>query len=260
MIFCFSGTGNSRWVASQLSEHFQDTNYPIGEYERTESPLIPEFELKPDEKIGFVLPIHSWGIPPIVTKFIADMQLKGYNNQLVYCIMTCGDECGYADRMFHEAIEARGMTCRHLYSVAMPNSYICLPGFDVDVKELQVKKMEQLRIDLPKLISAIKNDHPIAFYNKGKRFLKIKSGLIYNMFVKHSLTDKPYICGENCNSCGKCVRVCPVNNIKLVDGKPQWQGNCTQCLACIHYCPNRSIEYGKITKDKGRYFFKQNEY
>lgn len=257
MIFYFSGTGNSRWVASQLSEHFSDTLYQIGEYERTETPLVPEFELKPNEKIGFVIPIHSWGIPPIVTQFIAEMKLNGYINQLVYCIMTCGDECGYANRMFLEAIGAKGLRCRHIYSVTMPNSYICLKGFDVDSKEVQTKKVEDAKTDLPKLISAIENDQPIAFYLKGKRFLKIKSGLIYNMFAKHSLTDKPYTCNEDCTSCGKCAKVCPVNNIKLVDGKPVWQGHCTQCLACIHYCPNRSIDYGKITKNKGRYFFHQ---
>lgn len=255
MIFYFSGTGNSRWVASQLSDYFSDTLCQIGEYERNEAPLVPEFEVKPEEKIGFVFPIHSWGIPPIVTQFIADMQLKGYNNQLVYCIMTCGDECGYTDRMFAEAIKSRGLKSRHIYSVVMPNSYICLPGFDVDNSELQAKKMEQTKTDLPKLISAIASDQPISFYHKGKRFLKIKSGLIYNMFAKHSLTDKPYTCNDKCISCRKCVKACPVSNVELVNGKPMWKGHCTQCLACIHICPTKSIDYGKITRNKGRYFF-----
>lgn len=255
MIFYFSGTGNSRWVASQLSDYFSDTLYQIGEYERNEAPLVPEFEVKPEEKIGFVFPIHSWGIPPIVTQFIADMRLKSYSNQLVYCIMTCGDECGYTDRMFAEAIHAKGLTTKHIYSVIMPNSYICLKGFDVDSKEIQAKKVEQTKLDLPKLIAAIENDLPIDFYKKGKRFLKIKSGLIYNLFAKHSLTDKPYTCDDKCISCRKCVKVCPVSNVELVDGKPMWKGHCTQCLACIHVCPTKSIDYGKITRNKGRYFF-----
>jgi Pyruvate/2-oxoacid:ferredoxin oxidoreductase delta subunit/flavodoxin len=255
MIFYFSGTGNSRWVATQLADYFLDTLYSIGDYECFETPLVPEFEVKPGEKIGFVFPIHSWGMPPVVTRFIADIQLKGYGNQLVYCIMTCGDECGHTDKMFVEAINSKGLETRHIYSLIMPNSYICLPGFDVDASELQVKKMEQTKIELPKLMSAIENDQPISFYHRGKRFLKIKSGLIYNLFAKYSLTDKPYTCDDKCISCRKCVKACPVSNVELVDGKPMWKGHCTQCLACIHVCPTKSIDYGKITRNKGRYFF-----
>ncbi|HNW51747.1 MAG TPA: EFR1 family ferrodoxin [Prolixibacteraceae bacterium] len=258
MIFYFSGTGNSRWVAAQLADHFSDTLYPIGEYGRNENPLAPEFEVKPGEKIGFVFPIHSWGMPPIVTQFIANMQLKGYSNQQVYCIMTCGDECGHSDRMFAEAIKAKGLETKHVYSLVMPNSYICLKGFDVDSKEVQVQKMEQVKLDLPRLIAAIENDQLLDFYAKGKRFLKIKSGLIYNLFVKYSLTDKPYTCDNKCISCGKCVKACPVNNIVLANGKPTWKGHCTQCLACIHICPTKSIDYGKGTRNKGRYFFQEN--
>jgi flavodoxin len=166
MIFYFSGTGNSRWVAAQLADHFSDTLYPIGEYGRDKNPLVPQFDVKPGEKIGFVFPIHSWGMPPIVTQFIADMQLKGYSNQQVYSIMTCGDECGHSDRMFAEAIKAKGLATKHVYSIVMPNSYICLKEFDVDSKEVQVQKMKQVKLDLPKLIAAIENDQPIFFLQK----------------------------------------------------------------------------------------------
>jgi len=33
------------------------------------------------------------------------------------------------------------------------------------------------------------------------------------------------------------VRVCPVNNIEMVDKKPVWQNRCESCLACINWCP-----------------------
>ena len=127
MVFYYSGTGNSRWVATQLSEHFSDTLYSIGEYERKESPLAPSFEVKPDEKIGFVFPVYSWGVPPVVTRFIADMQLEGYNHPSVYCIMTCGDECGYTNRMFTRAIKAKGLETKHEIDVNAFDA-LALPG------------------------------------------------------------------------------------------------------------------------------------
>ena len=62
-----------------------------------------------------------------------------------------------------------------------------MKGFDIDSKEVQQNKVEQAKIDLPRVMSAIENDQPIDFYQKGKRFLKIKSGLIYKLFAKHGI-------------------------------------------------------------------------
>lgn len=256
MIFYFSGTGNSKWVATQLATHFSDNLYQIGEYERKETSFSPQFDVKPDEKIGFVFPIHSWGMPPIVTKFISDLRLNGYNNQLIYCVMTCGDECGSTNKLFTKAIEAKGLKCQHIYSVIMPNNYICMKGFDTDSKGVEEDKKRQVATDLPKISSAIEKNQPIDFYQKGK-FASIKTGIIYKLFANFALSDKAFTSNQNCNSCGKCVKVCPVGNIELVDGQPHWKGDCTQCLACIHYCPTQAINYGKSTKNKGRYTFKQ---
>lgn len=49
------------------------------------------------------------------------------------------------------------------------------------------------------------------------------------------------------------MRLCPLNNITLEDGKPLWGGNCTHCMACISYCPTEAIEYGRRSVGKPRY-------
>ncbi len=65
--------------------------------------------------------------------------------------------------------------------------------------------------------------------------------------------DRHFNVDQNCTSCGLCEKVCPVSNITLMNGKPQWNHQCQQCLACIHYCPMKAIQYDKITLKKGRY-------
>ena len=62
-----------------------------------------------------------------------------------------------------------------------------------------------------------------------------------------------------CIGCGKCVELCPLNNIHLENGKPVWGKNCTHCMACICYCPKEAIEYGKKSKGKPRYHFEELE-
>ena len=65
--------------------------------------------------------------------------------------------------------------------------------------------------------------------------------------------DMPLYDLNACIGCGKCVELCPLNNIRLENGKPVWGKNCTHCMACICYCPKEAIEYGEKSKGKPRY-------
>ena len=75
--------------------------------------------------------------------------------------------------------------------------------------------------------------------------------VFYRFFVKA----EAFRATEACIGCGKCVELCPLNNIHLENGKPVWGKNCTHCMACICYCPKEAIEYGKKSKGKPRYHF-----
>lgn len=46
---------------------------------------------------------------------------------------------------------------------------------------------------------------------------------------------------DACVGCGTCVRVCPMRNITMEDGRPVAHGNCTMCYRCISLCPERAI-------------------
>jgi ferredoxin len=57
------------------------------------------------------------------------------------------------------------------------------------------------------------------------------------------LTDKSISVDANCTGCGICADVCPVENIKLIEGKPQWRHRCEMCLACDEWCPRKAIHH-----------------
>ncbi len=253
MVFYFSGTGNSKWVAKTIAAEYNDKLIAMADYFR-EGAVKPSFTVEPEENIGFVFPVHSWGMPPLVKNFIRNLTLNGYKGQLIYGIFTCGDECGSTRKMFLDILAGKGWACGHAYSIAMPNNYISLPGFDVDPKEVEESKKEKAKEFLPLLIRAIAEDNPMDSYTKGS-FTFLKSGLIYKMFCKYAIDARPYHVSDRCDSCGVCVKRCPTGNIELTDGRPVWGDNCTQCLACIHYCPTRAIDYGKATVNKGRYTY-----
>ncbi|MDD7607217.1 MAG: 4Fe-4S dicluster domain-containing protein [bacterium] len=56
-----------------------------------------------------------------------------------------------------------------------------------------------------------------------------------------SYTDKLHIDPNACICCGKCVRLCPMKNISIIDNRVQAHDQCTMCYRCINQCPQRAI-------------------
>ena len=213
MIFYFSGTGNSAWVARQLAEGQNEELLSIAmEIDRNKA-----YKLKEGEKVGFVFPVYAWGPPKIVLRFIHQLKLDkpGY----LFFVCTCGDDTGRTAQIFSSAVTRKGWQCVAGYSVTMPNT-----------SRAQMKQ-----------------------YNCHEGALPFtKSYLLRPLFNAFLMSPKPFHATEACIGCKKCEKVCPVGNITVTD-RPVWGGNCTQCLACYHVCPVHAVEYGKMTGKKGQY-------
>ena len=94
---------------------------------------------------------------------------------------------------------------------------------------------------------------PIIFLFKPmtlRHLKKYSSGSSYDELLP--FMDRSFNTGDECAGCGNCARICPVNNIKLVDDWPSWQHHCEFCLACFHWCPKEAIESSEL-KDTVRY-------
>ena len=46
---------------------------------------------------------------------------------------------------------------------------------------------------------------------------------------------------EKCTGCSACVEMCPVNAIKIENGKAVINDECVECGVCINGCPNEAI-------------------
>ena len=42
-------------------------------------------------------------------------------------------------------------------------------------------------------------------------------------------------------ACGRCVKICPMKNIEIVDNTVKQNNQCTMCYRCINYCPKKAI-------------------
>ncbi len=253
MIYYFSGTHNSRYAALRLGSI-------LGEDVRfipSEDPFSQSFDTDKDKSIGFVFPVYSWGVPPIVLDFIDKLpealiesvkEQKGY----VWCVATCGDETGMAVEMLRKALRRRGIELSSSWSLIMPNVYVLLPGFGVDPKELEEKKLREAVGRIEEIASAIKKEEAVEDVHLGP-LPRLKTALIYPLFKRWGVNTKKWHYTDACIGCGKCARACPVGNIAMEEGHPRWGTDCTSCCACYHVCPTHSAQYGSITKKMGQY-------
>ena len=83
------------------------------------------------------------------------------------------------------------------------------------------------------------------------------SAAVNPVFYRFIVKAAGFLATDSCTGCGQCVRNCPMNNLRLENGKPLWGKECTHCMACICYCPAEAIEYGKKSLGKPRYQFEK---
>ena len=247
MIFYFSGTGNSEWVAQHLAKALGEEALPIARVMERHEEYVPG----EDGAVGFVFPVYAWGPPTIVLQFIEQLRMTrpGY----LYFVCTCGDDVGKTADIFCKAIRAKGWTCQAGYSVTMPESYVCLPGFDVDGKDVEERKVQNATGRVDYIAQALKERMVMPKFDCHEGpFPRAKSYFLGWCFHQFLMSPKPWHATEACIGCGKCEKICPVHNITLTE-RPVWGENCTQCAACYHICPVHAVEYGGRTKNKGQY-------
>lgn len=259
MIYYFSGTGNSRYIATVLAGKLDENIKFIPATEaQNESPE--------GESIGFVFPVYSWGVPIPVRSFIKSLSEKYISEirkgeKYVWCVMTCGDETALAPEMFLNDCKKEGLPCCSVMGVIMPNDYVLLPGFDVDSKTLEKDKIEKSLARIEELAEKIKSKWSGIDVVRGN-MPWAKTKLIYPLFKRWGVFPKKWHATEKCIGCGKCSDVCPEHNIKMIEKNnskhPYWGACCCSCLACYHICPVNAVQYGKMTKGKGQYYFKRN--
>ena len=272
MIFYFSGTGNSKWATKTLALETGDTLVSIPEVINSDC----SFTIEKDEHVGFIFPIHGWRVPNIVKEFLTKLTIKtlgedtSHVKHYCFCLVTAGDSIGKAMERFQQQLKSvtvnDALSLKAVCSLIMPESYVGLPGMDVDTKEKELEKKELASKQL-KEFSNILKQHPHKDSNQiwGWNQLirgpipSFFSGPVGGFFERFLITDKPFhVDSRRCVKCGICANVCPVSDIKGGLGfEPEWlhNGKCLTCFSCYHHCPHHAIEFGKRTQKKGQYFY-----
>lgn len=240
MIFCFSATGNSRWVAGELARHLSDQVVDISDCLRRRS--LPA-GLAGAARVGVVFPIHGWHVPAPVGRFLRMLSAGLPGAAYRYAVCTCGDDVGKG-----LAGLRRSLGFGAVWTVAMPNTYV--PMFALDSPEVASGKIAAARRRLAAVAGDVLACRPAWEVREGG-FPRLKTYVLHPLFRLY-VRLRPVREGGGCNGCGRCVRLCPVDNLRLSAGRPVFLGHCIHCMACVHGCPQAALSSGGSAR-RGQY-------
>lgn len=244
MILFFSGTGNSEYAAKRIAKEIGDEVLNLFQKIRCRDFA----ELHSESPWVVIVPTYAWRIPRIVQEWLEKTSLVGNKN--LYFVLTCGGNAGNAGKYLEKLCRIKKMNYMGYREIKMPENYIAM--FSAPAEEEALAIIRQAESVMDEIALMIKSNDPfprstITFWDK------MNSGIVNDIFYPFFVHAKKFYATDVCIACGKCVAVCPLNNIRLESRKPKWGKDCTHCMACICRCPSEAIEYGKHSKGLTRY-------
>lgn len=246
-ILYFTATGNSLYIAKSLGGDLHSIPQMVKEekYDFT------------DDKIGIVFPLHAWGVPSYVVEFL---ERASFSCNYLFAITTYGIYSGAVAKHLSDIASEAGYKFDYINRIKMVDNYV--PTFDMK-KEVG----KEAKKEIEKHISMIKSDideckkstlresiiRKVTF-----NYMSNREGRPFNekrlkVHVYGEGIDNYLKLEDNCTACGVCVKVCPVDNIKLDKEacKIELSDKCFMCLACLHNCPSNTIHInGEVSKDR----------
>lgn len=264
-IYYFTGTGNSLFIAKKLANLTGSSCKSIPR-------VMPQIR---NEVFGshiiIVFPSYLamiYGIPIVVKTFIES--IPNLSSRRITAICSCG---GYeivnavpSVKVLEKIIRVQGGELFNYYTLRLP-----MNNLDYDHIPIPIETDSEILIELAekKIVYIADRLHSRSGYITKRVINNIVQILMKPLFLLlkrasfrsmieiakepensqksfeeiFRLTDRSITVDEKCNSCGICVKVCPVSNIKLEDERPVWMNNCEMCFACHEWCPQKAVHH-----------------
>lgn len=253
MILYFSATGNTEFIAKELAKRLNDECINLLDRIKKQD-YTPLHSEKP-----FIIcaPVYVCEMPRFMSKYLKKLNFSGCKD--VYFIFTSGGYCGISGILAKSLFKRKHMIYHGHAEITMPRNYVANDAYPMLEKPEVEKRIQNAYQQLDQITADIRSGTKL----KARHVFLFETLITvpFNpIWCKYKLTAKDFYVKDSCIGCGKCEKLCPLNNIELINKRPVWNNQCTHCMACIGNCPVDAIEYGTITQNKEPYHFKKYSY
>ena len=253
MVLYFSATGNTEFIAKEIAKRLDDECINLLDRFKTQDHSV----LHSEKPFVICAPVYVCEMPRFMSKYLKEQTFSGSRD--VYCIFTSGGYCGISGVLAKAIFKKKNMIYHGHAEFKMPRNYVASDAYDMLSKEETEERIRGSYQLLDGVAADIKSGSNLAARHVFL-FETIITVPFNPVWCKFKLLAKDFYATQACIGCGTCVKLCPLNNIKLENKVPVWSDQCTHCMACISNCPTDAIEYGTITQKKEPYTFKKYRY
>lgn len=235
IVFYFTATGNSLFIAKQLSD----------------SPLsIPQELKKTDltyeaDEIGFVFPDYAAAVPVIVREFVEKARFKA---SYIFSVITFGNASVNVAEWWNDWAKAKGLHNNYINTILMVDNY--LPVFDMNEQIKIDKKTDE---NMAGIIGDISGHKDFIAPSEMGWFTKEMLQGMQDMHFSQKSEQLIKLDADKCIQCTTCTEVCPRGNFSLASGGLQISGKCEFCLACVQNCPQHALSLERERNKEARY-------
>jgi NAD-dependent dihydropyrimidine dehydrogenase PreA subunit/flavodoxin len=252
----FSGTGNTRYAVERFVS-LVDSNAPC--YSIEDENVAKE--LPKHETVVFGFPVYYSNLPKIAKDFITDNK-DLFAGKKVFIIATKALHNAYGVGFARKKFIDCGAEFLGSLQPKMPENirdlWITMLYTGEKLDRNMVKRADK------KIMQAAEMFKNGTYTKSGLTPINFIVGTLLRWLPFYPKTDKyilaPKVNADKCDGCGKCVTLCPMHNISLVDNSVAAGSKCTVCYRCCNSCPKQALTvlgnkvYGQYSfyESKGR--------
>ena len=190
-------------------------------------------------------------------------RLKISPTSYVFTVVTCGSAAGNCIWVLRRILREKGIELAYSHKVSVPDNSALAFGRNPNK---QLGKFERVPARMEQIIRELEEESHVLHYS----WFGLLSWLLGRPAIERGMIHclGPKVIADKCTGCGTCVRVCPMENIHLVESKKTKDrpsdlksglvvhigDNCTVCLACVHACAQQAFRTnGQETRKERQY-------
>ena len=245
VIFCFSGTGNTWWCARRLASSLDALGIRtrVASIERTGAGTAAAM-VDGADLVGLCWPVYGSDLPEPMKWFI-DTTLPAGGERPLFTFCTQLLFSGNGARVYERELAARGWAIGWSAHLRMPNniSVTVSPLSWAADPVVHEPRLEKTARTIDRFAAALARGRP---FSQGRGALAAALGALQRgPFRKWfpRLRNDISIDASRCTHCGRCVRICPAENLAMTADGVVAGGACVLCVRCYNYCPVQAVRY-----------------